>query len=404
MKHISRLFFVLLILVSCKRANQPNMYSTFSDDVNFLKKYTETIVLKNNSNGEIAVVPAYQGRVMTSSLDGDGGTSFGWINRDLIASGKLLPNFNPFGGEDRFWLGPEGGQFSLFHTPGKPFTLENWVVPKQIDTMPFRVTGQTDSTITFDADFSVTNYSGTEFKVEVNRKIKILTSDESAELLGLDDVSRLQMVGYESENHLINRGDSAWNKDNGLISIWVLGMFNPSENATIIVPFYQGGEGSLGPVVNDEYFGKIPPDRLHINGGVILFKGDGKYRSKIGLNWKRAKNVIGSYDEDQYVLTVVQYNKPDEELPYVKSMWRHMEHPYEGDVVNAYNDGPTEPGGKPMGPFYEMETSSPVSELKPGEELVHIHRTFHIQGTEPDLSKVCENLFGVKLQVVRDSF
>jgi hypothetical protein len=404
MKHIFRLILVSFILVSCKRDNQPNMYKTFSDDVNFLKKYTQTIVLKNKDEGAIAIVPAYQGRVMTSSLGGDNGTSFGWINRDLIASGKLLSNFNPFGGEDRFWLGPEGGQYSLFHVPGKPFTFGNWVVPKPIDTLPFSIVSQTDSTVTFNADFTVSNYSGAEFKVGIDRTLKVLSTSESAELLGLDDVSHLKLVGYESENRLINKGDSAWNKDNGLISIWILGMFNPSENATIIVPFYQGGEGSLGPVVNDEYFGKIPPDRLHITGGVILFKGDGKYRSKIGLNWKRAKNVLGSYDEDQYVLTVVQYNKPEDELPYVKSMWRKMEHPYNGDVVNAYNDGPTEPGAKPMGPFYEMETSSPVKDLGPGEELVHIHRTFHIQGNEPDLSKVCDKLFGVKLQVVRDSF
>jgi hypothetical protein len=25
-----------------------------------------------------------------------------------------VPHINVFGGEDRFWLGPEGGQFSIF--------------------------------------------------------------------------------------------------------------------------------------------------------------------------------------------------------------------------------------------------------------------------------------------------
>jgi hypothetical protein len=36
---------------------------------------------------------------------------FGWINRKLIASRKIQPHINVFGGEDRFWIGPEGGQF-----------------------------------------------------------------------------------------------------------------------------------------------------------------------------------------------------------------------------------------------------------------------------------------------------
>jgi len=33
---------------------------------------------------------------------------YGWINRELVASGKRQKHINAFGGEDRFWLaGPE---------------------------------------------------------------------------------------------------------------------------------------------------------------------------------------------------------------------------------------------------------------------------------------------------------
>ena len=103
------------------------------------------------------------------------------------------------------------------------------------------------------------------------------------------------------------------------------------------------------------------------------------------------------------MLTVIQYNKPEEELPYVKSMWEIMKNPYEGDVINSYNDGPASPGARPMGPFFEIETSSPVKELKPGEELVHVHRTFHIQGSEPELNRVCEKLFGINLRDVAEA-
>ena len=66
---------------------------------------------------------------MTSTAGGDAGLSFGWINRELIASGKLLPHMNAFGGEDRFWMGPEGGQFSIFFAKGAKFEFADWFTP-----------------------------------------------------------------------------------------------------------------------------------------------------------------------------------------------------------------------------------------------------------------------------------
>jgi len=51
--------------------------------------------------------------VLTSTADGLGGASFGWINRELIASGRLQPHMNAFGGEDRFWMG--AGRRAVFH-------------------------------------------------------------------------------------------------------------------------------------------------------------------------------------------------------------------------------------------------------------------------------------------------
>jgi hypothetical protein len=57
-------------------------------------------------------------------------------------------------------------------------------------------------------------------------------------------------------------------------------------------------------------------------------------------------------------------------------MWEHQEDPFCGDVVNSYNDGPL-PGGSQMGPFYELETSSPAADIEPGDTLTHEHATFH---------------------------
>ena len=92
------------------------IFNVYSYDLNFLKTYTHPIELKNGM-ARVIISPGYQGRVMTSSDGGENGLSFGWINHELIASAKTLKQINPVGGEERFWFGPEGGQFSIFFKP-----------------------------------------------------------------------------------------------------------------------------------------------------------------------------------------------------------------------------------------------------------------------------------------------
>jgi hypothetical protein len=75
-----------------------------------------------------------------------------------------------------------------------------------------------------------------------------------------------------------------------------------------------------------------------------------------------------------------------------------------GDVVNSYNDGPPEPGQKPLGPFYELETSSPAAALKPGETLVHTHRTMHFVGDSAALDKIARKMLGTGLDAITGAF
>jgi hypothetical protein len=89
---------------------------------------------------------------------------------------------------------------------------------------------------------------------------------------------------------------------------------------------------------------------------------------------------------------------------YVNSMWELQDQPYKGDVVNSYNDGPPEPGAKPLGPFYELETSSPAAALKPGETISHVHRTFHLQGPEADLNTIAKTMLGVTIEEIKSAF
>ena len=162
----------------------------------------------------------------------------------------------------------------------------------------------------------------------------------------------------------------------------------------MIIPYTEGPVETLGPIVNDDYFGKVPPDRLVVSDGIIHFKGDGQYRSKIGLSPSRAKDIMGSYDAATRTLTIVKYSKGGPDDVYVNSKWEIQREPYRGDVVNAYNDGAPAPGEKPMGPFYELESSSPARELQPGERVTHTQTTFHIQGDDQVLDRVSLQLLG----------
>ena len=376
--------------------------ATFGDDTAFLKSHTELIVLSDKEGKAcVAVSPAWQGRVMTSTAGGDAGRSFGWINRELIASGKLLPHMNAFGGEDRFWMGPEGGQFSIFFAPGAKFELADWQTPAVFDSLPFKVVSQSSDQATFAARFGLTNYSGTRFEVAVNRTVRLLDAAAAWKQIRVQPLKEVSLVAYESDNQIVNAGKNAWKKETGLLSIWILGMFNPSPSATIVVPIKPGPEARLGVKVTSDYFGSVPPERLVVKDDVVFLSADGKFRSKIGINPKRSKAVLGSYDADNQVLTIVQFNQPAGVTDYVNSLWKLQDNPFGGDAANSYNDGPPAPGAKPMGPFCELESSSPAAVLAPGKSLSHVHRTLHLSGPEPALDAAARATLGVSLSTIK---
>lgn len=246
---------------------------------------------------------------------------------------------------------------------------------------------------------NLTNYAGTRFEMRVKRVVRALDGAAVAALLG--DAARslagLQWVGFESVNIIENVGKTAWTEQGGAPSIWILAMYNPSPDTWVIVPYDPAGSGRI---VNDSYFGKVPPDRLIVSESALLFKCDGDYRSKIGVGPSRAKPFAGSYSASSNLLTLVHYDRPQGAGRYVNSMWETQAEPFGGDVVNSYNDGPVEPGKPALGGFYEIETSSPAATLKPGVSLVHTHRTLHLVGEQSQLEPIAERALGVSLAEV----
>jgi hypothetical protein len=392
---------VILLFNSCQNSHQGITFNKgeYGYDLAFLQRNRVPIELVNG-NSRLIVMPQYQGRVMTSSSNGLKGFSYGWVNHELIASAKVLEHFNPYGGEERLWLGPEGGQFSIFYPKDSSFTNNNWYVPKAFDTEPFDVQNQDSVSVSLAKEFEVKNQSGTAFRTKVTRKVTLLNDGNIRQLLETEIGKSVHAVAYQSENQLKNIGNNAWTKESGALSIWMLSMLNASPDVTVILPYKKG---DLGKIVKDDYFVKVPENRLKITENAVLFLADGNFRSKIGISALRALPRIGSYDAKNSKLTILEFTLPENAKDFVNSALEIQKDPFAGDVINAYNDGPKD-GGPGMGPFYELETSSPAAFLKPGEEITHVQRIYHFEGSKEDLDSLAESLLNVSLSEVKSAF
>ena len=168
--------------------------TTFSEDVRFLGEHTQIIrLLANNDESQILVAPAWQGRVMTSTCAEDDGPSFGWINYDLVEKGiapeaersGIEKHIHVFGGEERIWLGPEGGQYSLFFAPStRDYDFDSWKTPALMDTEAFDVVEKFSSSVSFKKSGALVNKAGFEFDFVIARNVKLLGVAETEQLIG----------------------------------------------------------------------------------------------------------------------------------------------------------------------------------------------------------------------------
>jgi hypothetical protein len=372
----------------------------------FLGKHTQVVEL-SSGDARVAVTPAWQGRVMTSTCGGNDGPSFGFVHDSFIEAGKINPQFNNYGAEERLWLCPEGGQFSLWFKPGEMQEMKNWYTPKALNEGEWKAGKTTDSSVVMNANLKFKNASDTAFDLDVERTVQLLSGDEFGRLFGaaaakLVKDSGAKMVAYATDNKITNLGPD-FVKEKGLVSIWILGMMNASPKSVIIMPYKPGDTAELGPVVKSDYFGAVPPERLKITPEAVLLSADSHFRTKIGASQRRAKSALGSMDFAANVLTLVNFNMPADPTKeiYLNNMWQvPQEKPFVGDVVNAYNDGPNDLGSQ-LGAFYEIESVSPAKVLKTGESLLHSHRTVHIQSDYATLKKIAQEVLGVDLDAVK---
>jgi hypothetical protein len=405
LKRLSFILICLLIITACNNKSPDKMTKgslnnkgSYSYDVEFLKKHSGGILeLYNNDGAKILLSADYQGRVMTSTATGDSGISFGWINYDLISSGEKRKSFNPVGGEERFWLGPEGGQFSLYFKKNDPFSIDRWQVPAIIDTIAYDVVRSDNKEAVFSKTAKLVNYSSTVFDINIERKVMLLDKKIIENKLKTAIPSDIKFVGYQTENSLQNTGSEDWTKEKGLLSIWLLGMFTPTSKTVVIIPF--SPVENARSYITDNYFGNIPAHRLQIKDSVLYFICDGKYRSKIGLSPFIAKPMAAGFDFEHNVLTIV-LPEIHKQADYVNSKWEIQKQPYKGDVINSYNDGPLEDGNQ-MGPFFEIESSSPALQLKKGETAGYKQTTLHLQGNYNSLRQLTKKILNIDLDDIK---
>jgi hypothetical protein len=384
-------------------------FRTYGEAKEYLSHHTNLLELTNEVGARVAICPAWQGRVMTSTCSGSEGPSFGFIHKDYIDAGKEDLHFNNYGGEDRLWMSPEGGPFSLWFAPGAPQTLEYWFTPQAFNTETYDVLPTSNaSTCRMVQRMKFKNTAATDFDLAVTREIRLLDDADLARLLGPEVANILKengvkSVAFETVNTVTNQG-APMEKPKGLVSMWILSMLNAGAENVIVVPYRSGAEQELGPVVRSDYFGQVPADRLKVTPEAILLSADAGCRSKIGVSPKRAKNILAAVDFGANVMTLGRFSLPEEptKAEYLNNLWgADQPNPYLGDAVNAYNDGPSAPGKKGLGPFCEIESLSPAAELKTGQSITHRHCTIHIQADPAALARIAKLALGVDLKKVQ---
>lgn len=377
---------------------------TYGYDLHFLKEKDKTLIVLKSDDGqaEVIVSPKYQSKVFTSTANGWEGNSLGFVNHDVLNSDVIDEHMNGYGGENRFWLGPEGGQYSVFFGKGKEQVYDHWHTPKALDIEPWDIVSSDAKQAVLKKEMEVTNFQGHSLKLKIDRKVSLIENQQISNLLNIPLSDQVNTVAYITDNKITNLNDFEWTAETGTICIWILDMFIPAPKALTFIPFNEGDEARLGKIATTDYFGEIPADRLKIKDGIFYLKTDGKYRSKMGMNGKRTKAIAGNYDPASQRLTITTFDV-DEDAVYLNQEWNPERDPLLGDAMNAYNDGPLEDGSI-MGPFLEVESVSPAAFLKPAESLSHRHTVFHFVGEESELTPITEKLFGITIKELKSVF
>lgn len=372
---------------------------SFGKDLNFLEKYADCLVLGENESF-VALSPKLQGRVITSTLEGDEGYSLGWFNRSLLMSGEDERYLNLFGGEDRLWFGPEGSDYSIFFPQNSLFIAQNWKIPQELTKSEWKLVAKSKFQAKFEKDAEFTNAKGQTLKLKIDREVSYISKENASKILGVEIPESVKLVGFQSINKTTNKGEVAWNLDNGLLNMEVLSCFHANKSTYAFVPYKEGDQKQLGAIITDPYNEPVG-DRLSVLPEFVRLRTDGTKIGEIFMNAKRSKNVIVSYDSQKNLLTIVTYLAPKSEKKYLTSAWKRTSDVFSGDALSVFNNGPAVQGSFFSEKFFETTTYSPALALAPNASQIHIQRTFHLKGSEYELNLILFKYLGLTIKQLR---
>lgn len=402
-RHFFLLWLSVLMITECNQ-NVKNMENrTFRQDLELILAHDPDAQLLQDRNGKsmLIVSPKYQGKVFTSTTGGKDALSLGWVNEEAIQSDQLDSQINAYGGENRMWIGPEGSRFSVFFAPGSSFDFSNWKTPAAIDHEEWTLDKADSNEVWMSHQMQIQNKQGTRFTIGIERIVSLMGRTESEQILHAPIPEGIGLAAYQTLNSIRNEGDFKWTRETGALCIWMLDMFVPSDSTVMIVPYVQPKQEKVNAVTTD-YFGEIPSNRLQKTNDMVFLMADGKSRGKLGVSGRYARPWAASYDAENNIFTYVSF-KLDTGAVYLNQEWNDEKDPFSGDAVNAYNDGPLKDGDQ-LGPFYELESSSPAAFLAPGEQMSHRHTVFHFSGTRSQLDPLVYDLTGYHIREITGQF
>ncbi len=375
MKSSTIIMAAILLLLGCNSSETHN-YSTLLEH---LKSQEAIIELATNSGqSRLIVSPHHQGKIIASTYSGLSGNYNGWVNPLALEN----PSEN-IGGEERLWLGPLGSQFSFYFQQIKPIHDDNWKVPDAMGGQPYDLVFKDENRVELSKNMQLTNFIGTTFNLEVKRNISILSKKTIENYLNSKLNTSTNFVAFETHHTLKNLDTVAWTADKGLVGLWSAGMYAGDDSVVIIPLKNKGGASDILT-----YLAPIDNTRLTVKKNVVLFKGDGQYRSKMGVPPEFSPDIYGCYSKANHKLTIVHYKKEMKDSLYSNSYVSIQTEPYKGEAIPIYNNSSD---------FFELESQASLKELQPNETTSHWHRVYHFSDEEQQLNLLSKSILGIDL-------
>ena len=245
---IGATLLIIALAAACAKSAKAPEGILFKDDLAFLQTHTKVVVLKGtDGQAQVAVNPDLQGRVMTSTADGAGRPELRLdqpgapgVRRQQSAHQRLRrrgPLLARPGGRPVLDLLQEG-------RPLRPRPLVD-AAGRQRRGLRRRFAGRGPDPLPQGHPPRELLGDGRSTSRSTGR------SGCSARPTSRPSACPCRPASGWSptppNNSITNLGAAAWTKDTGLLSIWILGMFNPSPATTIVIPFKTGPGGRARP-------------------------------------------------------------------------------------------------------------------------------------------------------------